>query len=176
MTCITTVALFAQNEKPVIEIDTEPEKMATYQEFGGFIIDLNKAVAQPMFLPKLDLSQLKIAPYEDFTEKMGFDLGKAIYGVTPITTFGTNSGYGWGYHPFNSPTSSPINSATFRINDKWRMTTSGDYNAEGYRRPNPSALPWEKNDFHGAFELKSSSGFSVRFEVQRKENPYGPSW
>lgn len=40
--------------------------------------------------------------------------------------------------------------------------------------PNPSALPWQKNNFKGAFELKSQDGsFGIRIEVQKgRENPF----
>ena len=38
-----------------------------------------------------------------------------------------------------------------------------------------SALPWEKNTFKGAFELKSANGaFGIRIEVQQGRNPYYP--
>ena len=37
-----------------------------------------------------------------------------------------------------------------------------------------SAMPWEKNNFRGAFELKSANGnFGIRIEVQQGRNgPY----
>ena len=39
---------------------------------------------------------------------------------------------------------------------------------------NPSALPWERNNFNGAFEMKSENGnFGIRIEVQRgRNNPF----
>ena len=38
---------------------------------------------------------------------------------------------------------------------------------------NPSALPWERNNFKGAFELKSENGFGLRIEVQQgKDRPF----
>ena len=49
-----------------------------------------------------------------------------------------------------------------------RLNTYGDYNSQGYRMPNRSALPWERNNFRGAFELKSANGnFGIRVEVQQ---------
>ena len=48
-------------------------------------------------------------------------------------------------------------------------------NADGYKVPDRSALPWEKNTFKGAFELKSANGaFGIRIEVQQGKNPYYP--
>ena len=50
----------------------------------------------------------------------------------------------------------------------------GEYDKDGWRVPNPSALPWQKNNFKGAFELKSQDGsFGIRIEVQKgRENPF----
>ena len=38
----------------------------------------------------------------------------------------------------------------------------------------PTEVPWEKNNFRGAFELKSANGnFGIRIEVQQGRNgPY----
>ena len=54
------------------------------------------------------------------------------------------------------------------------MNTYGEYNADGKKVPNPAAMPWEKNNFKGAFEMKSSDGnFGIRIEVQQGRNyPY----
>ncbi len=35
-----------------------------------------------------------------------------------------------------------------------RINTYGEYNADGYRVPNRSALPWERNAFKGAFGIE----------------------
>ena len=44
----------------------------------------------------------------------------------------------------------------------------------GNKVRNPSALPWERNNFNGAFEVKSENGnFGIRIEVQRgRNNPF----
>ena len=47
------------------------------------------------------------------------------------------------------------------------MLLNGEYDANGRRVYNPSALPWERNNFNGAFELKSENGFGLRIEVQQ---------
>lgn len=54
------------------------------------------------------------------------------------------------------------------------ITTYGEYDADGNKVRNPSALPWEKNNFNGAFEMKSENGnFGIRIEVQRgRTTPY----
>ena len=49
-----------------------------------------------------------------------------------------------------------------------RIHTYGEYDKDGWKVPNPSALPWEKNNFKGAFELKSANGsFGIRFCMVR---------
>ena len=55
-----------------------------------------------------------------------------------------------------------------------KKTPYGEYDKDGWKVPNPSALPWEKNNFKGAFELKSANGaFGIRIEVQQGRHvPY----
>ena len=49
-----------------------------------------------------------------------------------------------------------------------RINTYGEYDKDGWKVPNRSALPWERNNFKGAFEMKSSNGaFGIRIEVQQ---------
>ena len=49
-----------------------------------------------------------------------------------------------------------------------RINTYGEYDKDGWKVPNRSALPWEKNNFKGAFEMKSANGaFGIRIEVQQ---------
>ena len=71
---------------------------------------------------------------------------------SPFSGFGY--GYGWGL------SSSPqfMQMSTFKLKNGWKV-------------PNRSAMPWEKNNFRGAFELKSSNGnFGIRIEVQQGRN------
>ena len=69
---------------------------------------------------------------------------------------------------------SALQSATFKLKNGWKITTYGEYDADGNKVRNPSALPWEKNNFNGAFEMKSENGnFGIRIEVQRgRTTPY----
>ena len=64
--------------------------------------------------------------------------------------------------------------SSFRLNNGWQLNTYGEYDADGNRVYNPSALPWQRNNFKGAFELKSQDGsFGFRIEVQHgRENPF----
>ena len=59
----------------------------------------------------------------------------------------------------------------FKLKNGWKITTYGEYDADGNKVRNPSALPWEKNNFNGAFEMKSENGnFGIRIEVQKRTN------
>lgn len=61
-----------------------------------------------------------------------------------------------------------LQGARFRLRNGWQLHTYGQYDKDGWRIPDPSALPWERNNFKGAFELKSSNGaFGIRIEVQQ---------
>ena len=73
-----------------------------------------------------------------------------------------------------SATPSPLQVGQLKLNNGWSLNTYGQYNAQGYRVMNPSALPWERNNFHGAFELKSANGsFGIRVEVkQGRQSPW----
>ena len=50
-----------------------------------------------------------------------------------------------GRHQFHS---------TFKLKNGLHITTYGEYDADGNKVRNPSALPWERNNFNGAFEMK----------------------
>ncbi|MEG1564170.1 MAG: occludin [Bacteroides sp.] len=53
----------------------------------------------------------------------------------------------------------------------WRIRTYGTMTPDWRRVPTPGALPWEKNRYEGAFELKSANGtFGLRIEVKQRGN------
>lgn len=79
------------------------------------------------------------------------------------------SSLGW----YTFPTS--LQSATFHLSNGWKMTTYGQYNADGYKVFDAGSIPWQRNNFKGAFEMKSGNGkFGIRIEVnQGREAPFG---
>lgn len=123
--------------------------------------------------------------------------GRITYGTTTFSDYPTffpngNGGNGWqpggtiyplghlfpgggfwtpGMGPFGVgpvPTAPTLQSATFRLKNGWRITTYGEYDADGYKTHNPSALPGQNRSFNGAFEMKSENGnFGIRIGVQR---------
>lgn len=79
----------------------------------------------------------------------------------------------WGLYGLGDPLDN-LQMGSFRLKNGWRLNTYGEYNQEGYKVYNPSALPWERNNFKGAFEFKSQDGsFGIRVEVQRgRKTPF----
>lgn len=162
-----TLSIYAQEQKPIITIDKK-EDYAGYKEYGGFILDLNSEMMQMQGIPKLKL--FDVDPYPNFKQILNLNTSNVTYGLQDLNYTRQNR---FGYSRYgNSITDGPVNTATFRINDVMKVTTYGDYDAQGYRRVNPSAMPWERNNFRGGFELKTSSGFSFGIQVERKGSPY----
>ncbi len=159
----------AQSEIPSDSIPQAPS--ANIKEFGGFLLDMGLMNVAPPKLPKLrldipdaskDYNQLfRLNP--DVQYSQGFS---NAFSLSPFSGFG----YGWGL------SSSPqfMQMGTFKLKNGMRINTYGDYNKDGWKVPNRSALPWQKNNFRGAFELKSANGaFGIRVEVQQGRNvPY----
>lgn len=170
---LTIATANAQQEQQGIQIDTETEYMATYKEYGGFILDLTQALSSPAVFPEFKLLNHSVDLYINWLERLNLSTGNITYGKDDYSIFGSNNSRHYYGTTLYRGIDQPINSASFRLNDNWRLNTQGDYDAQGYKRKNPSTLPWENNDFRAAFELKSSKGFSLRLQVQRKANPYG---
>ena len=129
----------------------------------GYLLDMKSILPAPPALAAPSYSWMdykmdykKEINYNDILSfkngpEMGFSNFSAIY-----------SGYGFGG---NSLT---LQKATFRLKNGISINTMGEYDSYGYKRYNPSALPWQKNNFNGAFEVKSKNGnFGVRVEVNR---------
>ena len=74
---------------------------------------------------------------------------------SPFSGFGY--GYGWGL------SSSPqfMQMGTFKLKNGWKINTYGDYDKDGWKVPNRSAMPWEKNNFRGAFGSRFSRDGTV---------------
>ena len=138
---------------------------------GGYLLDMNtilqrEAPVLPRFTLQIpdatqDLSFLYNTPskgqQKDYNRLFALPSGQS-YGTATYS-----SGYGF----WNSGHTT-LQSNTYQLNNGMRITTYGLYNKEGWRMPSHSALPWERNMYKGAFELKSSNGaFGIRFEVER---------
>lgn len=175
LTITSTSGLFAQSEQPQIIIEQEGERMATYKEYEGFILDLTETLATPAILPKFELLNYSKDPYINWLDRLNLNLGNVTYGRTNYSPDMIHSQWNR-YSMRTQGINDPINTATFRLNDNWKLSTYGDYDADGYKRANPAQLPWQKNDFKGGFELKSSKGFSFKMEMRRTANPHELYW
>ena len=157
----------AQSEVPSDSIRRAPS--SNIKEFGGFLLDMGLMNVAPPKLPKFSLDVPDVSKDYNQIFRLNTD-ASYTQGFTdafssPFSGFGY--GYGWGL------SSSPqfMQMGTFKLKNGWKINTYGDYDKDGWKVPNRSAMPWEKNNFRGAFELKSSNGnFGIRIEVQQGRN------
>jgi len=162
----TTHTLHAQNENGT-------------KDFGGFILDMGTM---------LNAESLTLAPLLPTLTYMpelgnGLNLPQINPDALKINTqgiiygAGTPSGMRTGilslYHPGYGNGPVTWQSATYRLNNGARINLYGEYDADGNKVYNPSALPWQRNNFNAAFEVKSPDGkFGVKFEVSGGRTGY----
>lgn len=174
--CLLTLSVSAQNEVPADSVSNI--SMPATKDFDGFLLDMNLLkMAAPPQIPKLTLDVPDASKDYSFLFRLNPDItysqgyshlfgtaGSSFYSMNP---FGL-TGFGFGASPVN------LQMGSFKLKNGMRINTYGEYNKDGWKVPNPSALPWERNNFKGAFELKSANGsFGIRIEVQQGRNaPY----
>ena len=153
-----------------------PEDVRSY---GGFLIDMSLVrpeassggLVAPLGLPYLPSAALRmpLLSRNASEQSLGLPNYSRLFALpTTSATYGRTSGTSSLWSAW-SPTEGDLHTAQFKLNNGWRLSTQGQYNADGYRRVAPSALPWERNNFHGAFELKSPNGaFGIKVEVRRR--------
>lgn len=168
---LATAVVSAQSELPSElpsdSIPRSPEE--NYKQYGSFLLDMSLMSIMPPQLPKMnfDISQAG----KDYNQ---------LFRLNPDVTYSQGSSNVFsssypGFGMFGFGSSQNLQMGSFKLKNGMRLNTYGEYNADGYRMPNRSALPWEKNAFKGAFELKSANGtFGIRIEVQQGRNPYYP--
>lgn len=175
---------FAQNEVATDTLRQETGNIPPAEEqllpdgtrnYGGFLIDMNSLIQMPT--PDLSKSFKIVIPNasKDYSQ---------LFRLNPDVTYSSglsnmfSSGSSFYLNPFglNSVGSlmDNLQMGSFKLKNGMRINTYGEYNKEGRKVFNPSALPWERNNFKGAFELKSQDGsFGFRIEVQQGRNsPY----
>lgn len=139
------------------------------KEYDGFLLDMNLLNLSMQPAPTVGNYEMIIPDAsKDWTRLLGLDNG-VTYGSGSTTFYGPSMGiYG------SLPASSNLLMSSFRLKNGMRLNTYGQYNDQGFRKADPSALPWQRNNFKGAFELKSASGnFGIRVEVkQGRESPF----
>lgn len=139
---------------------------------GRFLLDMHTFTMLPPTLTTPTFNWMQMEQKELYNDFWNDDK-KVTYGTT-VANFnhlpyrGGWIGSGWS----NGPTT--WQSSSFQLKNGMRINSYGEYNADGYKVVNPAALPWERNNFNAAFEMKSANGnFGIRVEVQRGRNtPY----
>lgn len=143
---------------------------ASVKEFGGFLLDMGLMSAAR---PELPTSKLQIPSVTKDYNKL-FRLPTDIIfsqGATNVFSFLPSPGLDYGSRVVSAPQFMQM--GTFRLKNGMRMNTYGDYDKDGWKVPDRTLLPWQKNDFRGAFELKSANGaFGIRLEVRQERNSF----
>ena len=140
------------------------------QDFDGFLLDMSLMRVKA---PDLSGFRLEIPDAsKDYSR---------IFRLDPNVTYSQGSSgfylsspfYGWEPWGFDNYTGN-LQMGTFRLKNGMTLHTYGEYDKDGQKVNNPSALPWQRNNFRGAFELKLANGsFGVRIEVQQgRQVPY----
>lgn len=133
-----------------------------YKEYGEFLLDMGLFNIQSIEMPKFDIKLDKNT--KDFTK---------IFSLNPDITYskGLSTIFTPSFSSFGNSNLQNMQMGSFKLKNGMRINTYGDYNSNGFRVPNRSAMPWEKNNFRGAFELKSANGnFGIKVEVQQGRN------
>lgn len=139
------------------------------KNYNGFLLDMSLMKMEAPRLPEFTLeipdaskdysSIFRLNP--DVTYSQGLS---NVFSLTNSTVYSMNPFGLTGF--WSSPEN--LQMGSFKLKNGMRINTYGEYDKDGWKVPNRSALPWEKNNFKGAFEMKSSNGaFGIRIEVQQ---------
>lgn len=152
---------------------------AGVKDFGGFILDMGTMLnAESLTLPPFITPLSQLAPADGMTfTPINFDAFKLNPNFTYLGTMNLPTSYTSPLSVLHTGVGSGMvkwQGASYRLNNGMRINLYGEYNADGHKVYNPSALPWERNQFHGAFEMKSANGsFGIKVEVHGGRNyPY----
>ncbi|WP_300703135.1 occludin [Bacteroides sp.] len=177
--CIITlltsiITINAQNE--VVASDDVPpsgrDLMPNVKNYDGFLLDMGLMNVSAPKLPKFTLE----IPDASKDYSRIFQLNPDVtYSQGLSNIFSLNNSQYFSSNPFGLTgfwnSTDNLQMGSFKLKNGMRINTYGEYDKDGWKVRNPSALPWEKNNFKGAFELKSSNGsFGIRIEVQQGRN------
>ena len=162
-----SAAVSAQSE---IKNDSLTLSMGQNKMFGDFILDgslFTMAVKQlPSFADLLKTAPSMDGLLQSINQPARWVFGKASADGRPTLLYTNRMD---NFYSVNEN----IGVASYQITDKIRLNLSGQYNADGTKIRGNNLLPWDKNYFKGAMEMKFNKNFGVRIEVQRGgNNPY----
>ena len=174
LACMSSVS--AQSEMPADTVRTavrgeaspegmspsEKELLPGVKNYDGFLLDMGLMNLSTPTLPKFTLEIPDAS--KDYSR---------IFQLNPNVTYSQGLSNIFSLSNSRYFSSNP-QMGSFTLKNGMRIHTYGEYDKDGWKVPNPSALPWEKNNFKGAFELKSANGaFGIRIEVQQGRHvPY----
>ena len=163
---LATLPAFAQSEGENISFDGSHQK-----DFGGFILDMGtmlnaeSLVVTPLlpslsYLPSIEgLSPHQVNPdafrlNSNITYMGGSNITHTRSSIMSLLYGGIGSGMvNW-------------QGASYKLNNGMRINLFGEYDADGRKVYNPAAMPWQRNNFNAAFEMKSANGnFGIKVEV-----------
>lgn len=173
-----SISLYAQSEAQgdsirshVLPDGTPPEGalMPEVKNYDGFLLDMSLLKMEAPRLPEFTLEIPDAS--KDYSRMFRLN-PNATYSQGLSNVFSLTNSTVYSMNPFGLSGfwSSPENlqMGSFRLKNGMRINTYGEYDKDGWKVHNHSALPWEKNNFKGAFEMKSSNGaFGIRIEVQQ---------
>ncbi|WP_195411689.1 occludin [Bacteroides eggerthii] len=173
-----SISLYAQSEAQgdsirshVLPDGTPPEGalMPEVKNYDGFLLDMSLLKMEAPRLPEFTLEIPDAS--KDYSRMFRLN-PNATYSQGLSNVFSLTNSTVYSMNPFGLSGfwSSPENlqMGSFRLKNGMRINTYGEYDKDGWKVPNHSALPWEKNNFKGAFEMKYSNGaFGIRIEVQQ---------
>ena len=170
MIFFTATLAVAQTENTGGDIpDFESQR---YKNFDGFILDMGSMLDLPAYLMPPTLSY---RPFDTFLTSPNQLNPDAVKINTDLTYKGGVPGVSLlqSFYSLYCPSCGNANwqGASYKLKNGMRINTYGEYNADGYKVYNPSALPWQKNDFNAAFEIKSANGnFGIKVEMHGGRN------
>ena len=156
-------------------IQPEGVPMPEMKNYNGFLLDMNlmkmDAPSMPKFTLEIPDASKDYSNIFRLNPNVTYSQGLSnIFSLTNSTVYSMNPFGLTGF--WSSPDN--LQMGSFKLKNGMRINTYGEYDKDGWKVPNRSALPWEKNNFKGAFEMKSANGaFGIRIEVQRGNySPY----
>lgn len=168
-----SVSATAQNELPADS--TVTINLSGIKDFDGFLIDMNIMNISQSHTSGYTLSIPDASKDYSFIFRLNPNITYSqgysnIFGIGNSSVYSTNP---FGLNGFGTSLQN-LQMGSFKLNNGMRINTYGEYDRNGRKVYNPSALPWERNNFKGAFELKSANGaFGIRLEVQQgRKLPY----
>ena len=164
-----SISLYAQSEAQgdsirshVLPDGTPPEGalMPEVKNYDGFLLDMSLLKMEAPRLPEFTLEIPDAS--KDYSRMFRLN-PNATYSQGLSNVFSLTNSTVYSMNPFGLSGfwSSPENlqMGSFRLKNGMRINTYGEYDKDGWKVPNHSALPWEKNNFNGAF--------GIRIEVQQ---------